>query len=75
MQDMSQSARAAAAAAADTDGDAKDTPETPPQNPFNAATLWPWNLVPQANAAAEPPSAPAAKPSRSRKPRKTGADE
>jgi hypothetical protein len=83
---MSESMRASATAraaedSADAEQDAAEaTASEPLLNPFNAAALWPWNLVKPAEPGEEEtpePAEPAATPkaTRSRKPRKTGTSE
>ncbi len=73
MQAMGESARAAAAAAASARNEEAAAPASgeAPANPFNPATLWPWNLVQAAKPAEAAPEAQAAEPQRKGRARKS----
>jgi len=74
MQAMGESARAAAAAAANARAEEAAAPAASgeaPANPFNPATLWPWNLVQAAKPAEAAPEAAPAEPPRKGRARKS----
>ncbi len=73
MQAMGESARAAAAAAkARAEGaEAPATSGEAHANPFNPATLWPWNLVQGGKPAEAAPETPPAVPPRKGRARKS----
>ncbi|GAA5173458.1 hypothetical protein GCM10025771_00810 [Niveibacterium umoris] len=77
MQAMSDSARAAAAAAssraeqATAEAPAGEAPQAQQSNPFNPASLWPWNLVQTARQAEETPPEEASQAPRKGRARRT----
>ncbi|QSI77685.1 MULTISPECIES: PhaM family polyhydroxyalkanoate granule multifunctional regulatory protein [Niveibacterium] len=74
MQAMGESARAAAAAAANARAEEAAAPAASGEaaaNPFNPATLWPWNLVQASKPAEAAPETPPAEPPRKGRARKS----